>query len=103
MNRLSFDLRVRVLSALVEGNSIRGTARMCGVDKKTILWLLGDVGDACDVYQDQTIRGLRSERVQCDEIWSFCHAKERNCRSRSAAPRASAICRPGQPSTPIRS
>jgi IS1 family transposase len=78
MNRLSLDLRVQVLAALVEGNSIRGTARMTGVDKKTVLRMLADVGDACDVYLDQNVRGLRSERIQCDEIWSFCHAKERN-------------------------
>jgi len=78
MNRLSIDDRVRVLAALVEGNSIRGTARICGVDKKTVLRLLADVGDACDAYQDQTVRGLHSERVQCDEIWSYCHDKERN-------------------------
>jgi IS1 family transposase len=78
MNRLTLDLRVRVLAALVEGNSVRGTARIVGVDKKTVLRLLADVGDACDFYMDQNVRNLRCERVQCDEIWSFCHAKERN-------------------------
>jgi IS1 family transposase len=78
MNRLSLDLRVRILSALVEGNSVRGTGRIVGVDKKTVLRLLADVGDACDVYLDQTMRDLRPKRVQCDEIWSFCHAKEKN-------------------------
>lgn len=64
--------------ALVEGVSVRGTARMVGVDKKTVLRLLADVGDACDAYLDHTIRGLKSQRLQGDEIWSFCHAKERN-------------------------
>ena len=78
MNRLPLGTRVQVLSALVEGNSIRGTCRMMGVDKKTVLRLLADVGDACDRYMDETIRGLTCVRVQCDEIWSFCHAKERN-------------------------
>ncbi len=78
MNRLPLALRVQVLSALVEGNSIRGTCRMVGVDKKTVLRLLADVGDACDAYLDDTVHGLNCERIQCDEIWSFCHAKERN-------------------------
>lgn len=78
MNRLPLEGRVRVLSALVEGNSIRGTARIVGVDKKTVLRLLADVGDACDLYLFETIRDLKCERIQCDEIWSFCHAKERN-------------------------
>lgn len=78
MNRLPLSIRVQVLSALVEGNSIRGTCRMLGVDKKTVLRLLAEVGDACDNYMDDTIHGLQSQRIQCDEIWSFCHAKERN-------------------------
>lgn len=43
-----------------------------------MLRLLADVGDACDFYMDQNARGLRSERIQCDEIWSFCHVKECN-------------------------
>jgi IS1 family transposase len=78
MNRLPLAVRVQVLSALVEGNSIRGTCRMVGVDKKTVLRLLAEVGDACDGYQDDNVRGIRSQRLQLDEIWSFCHAKERN-------------------------
>jgi len=78
MNRLSLETRVQVLSALVEGNSIRGTCRMIGVDKKTVLRLLADVGDACYRYTDETMRHLSCVRIQCDEIWSFCHAKERN-------------------------
>uniref|UniRef100_E6PCL7 IS1 transposase n=1 Tax=mine drainage metagenome TaxID=410659 RepID=E6PCL7_9ZZZZ len=53
---------------------------MTGTDKKTVLRLLADVGDACDSYLDETVRGLTSEHIQCDEIWSFCHAKERNLR-----------------------
>ena len=78
MNRLPLAVRVQVLSALVEGNSIRGTCRMMGVDKKTVLRLLADVGYACDAYQFDSIRGVKCARIQCDEIWSFCHAKERN-------------------------
>lgn len=36
------------------------------------------MGDACDVYQVDNVRGVKSERLQLDEIWSCCHAKERN-------------------------
>ncbi|MBV9149250.1 MAG: IS1 family transposase, partial [Candidatus Eremiobacteraeota bacterium] len=46
--------------------------------KGTVLRLLADVGDACDRYQDETLRDLTCVRVQCDEIWSYCRAKERN-------------------------
>jgi IS1 family transposase len=80
MNRLPLEDRVRALAALVEGNSIRGTARMVGLDKKTVMRLLEEVGDACDLYQHDNLRNLSCVRVQCDEVWSFCHAKERNIR-----------------------
>jgi IS1 family transposase len=78
MNRLSLDARTRILSALVEGNSIRATCRMTGAAKGTVLKLLADVGDACGAFLDETMRGLRCRRIQCDEIWSFCGSKEKN-------------------------
>ena len=78
MNRLSLDDRARILSALVEGNSIRATCRMTGAAKGTVLKLLADVGDACGAFLDDTMRDLRCRRIQADEIWSFCTAKERN-------------------------
>ena len=78
MNRLSTSKRVAVISALVEGCSVRSTSRLTGVAKGTILRLLADVGMVCAKYQDETIRGIRSRRVQCDEIWSFVGAKQKN-------------------------
>jgi IS1 family transposase len=78
MNRLPLQKRVQVISALVEGTSLRATCRMTGVAMNTVLKLLADVGDACAEYHDENLRGLTSVRVQCDEIWSFCHAKQRN-------------------------
>lgn len=78
VNRLPLATRVQVLSALVEGNSIRATVRMTGVAKSTILRLLADVGDACDRYMDEAMRELTCVRVQADEIWTYCHAKEKN-------------------------
>lgn len=78
MNRLSKEKRSRVVAALVEGNSIRSTVRMTGVAKGTVLTLLADLGAACAKYQDQVLRDLHSKRIQCDEIWSFCYAKQKN-------------------------
>jgi hypothetical protein len=78
MNKLRKDKQVRVLSALVEGCSIRATVRMTGVAKNTIVKLLAEIGRACDRYQDKTLRDLPCSIIQCDEIWSFCHAKEKN-------------------------
>ncbi|MHC9064472.1 IS1 family transposase [Nitrospira sp. CMX1] len=78
MNRLTQAKRVQVISALVEGNSVRATCRMTGVCKKAVLKLLMDLGSACARYQDEHLRRLSCQRIQCDEIWSFCYAKEKN-------------------------
>ncbi len=78
MNRLTTARRVQIVSALVEGNSIRSTSRMTGAAKGTVLKLLADIGPQCVVYHDEHARDLSSLRVQCDEIWSFVHAKAKN-------------------------
>ena len=78
MNRLSTEKRAQILGALVEGNSIRATSRMTGAAKNTVIKLLGDVGLASLRYQDETLRDLPCKRIQVDEIWSFCYAKEAN-------------------------
>jgi IS1 family transposase len=78
MNKLPMAKRVAVVSALVEGNSIRSTARMTDVSKPTILKLLADLGRACAKFQGATITGVRARRVQVDEIWQFVYAKAKN-------------------------
>jgi IS1 family transposase len=78
MNRLPLEQRAQVLAALCECASIRAIVRMTGVAKNTILKLLADVGDACDEYQNATHRDLKCKRLELDEVWSFCHTKERN-------------------------
>ena len=78
MNRLSIERRARILGCLVEGNSLRATARMTDSAKNTVVKLLVDVGQACSEYQDKALRNLSCKRLQCDEIWSFCYAKEKN-------------------------
>jgi len=78
MNRLSNEDRIRVVACLVEGNSIRSTVRMTGIAKNTIAKLLVELGAACTKYQDETFRNLKLNRIQCDEIWSFVYAKQKN-------------------------
>ncbi len=78
MNRLSLEKRTQILKCLVEGNSIRATARICDVVKNTVIKLLCEVGEACSEYQDKHLRNLTCKRIQCDEIWSFVHSKEKN-------------------------
>src|SRR5712691_7020968 len=79
MNKLSTDERKQIVAALVEGNSLRSVARMTGIHRTTIMNLLCDLGRACSEYQDKVFRNLTSKRIQCDEIWSFVYAKDRNC------------------------
>lgn len=78
MSKLRYEKRTQVITALVEGCSINGTSRMTGVAKNTILKLLRDVGMACADYQDRVLQDLKCKRIQCDEIWQFCYAKEKN-------------------------
>ena len=78
MNKLNPARRAQVVAALVEGTSINATVRMTGVAKNTVLKLLADLGTACANYQDETFRNLNCQRLQADEIWSFCHAKAKN-------------------------
>jgi hypothetical protein len=78
MNRLSTEKRARVVAALVEGNSIRATCRLTGACKDAVLKLIRDLGVACASHHNAAVRGVCARRVQCDEIWSFCYAKEKN-------------------------
>ena len=78
MNKLNLTKRSQVLGCLIEGNSIRATSRLTGVAKNTVVKLLIDLGTACSKYQDQVLRNLNCRHIQCDEIWSFCYAKEKN-------------------------
>lgn len=78
MNKISKDKRAQIIRALVEGNSLRSTSRMCDVSINTVTKLLVDVGIACTEYQHKALKDLPCKRIQCDEIWSFCYAKQKN-------------------------
>jgi IS1 family transposase len=78
MNRLSIPERARIIAALVEGNSLRSTSRLCDVAFNTVLKLVPEVGIACADYHDAHVRNVRAKRIQCDEIWQFVGAKQKN-------------------------
>lgn len=78
MNQLSTAERAQIIRCLVEGNSLRSTARMTGFARNTISTLLVNLGRACAEYQDRALRNLASTRIECDEIWAFCYAKAKN-------------------------
>ena len=78
MNQLPTERRAAIIRCLVEGNSARATARLTGTSRATVLKLLVELGELCRVYQDQKLRNLNCQRIQCDEIWSFVGAKHKN-------------------------
>src|ERR1035437_943863 len=78
MKTLTNNQRAQVVACICEGNSIRATVRLTGISKNTITKLLVELGDACIDYQDRTLVNLKCKRIQCDEIWQFCYAKEKN-------------------------
>jgi IS1 family transposase len=85
MNQLPITKRVAVVAALVEGNSIRSTSRLTGISKTTILKLLAELGTACAAFHNEHVRNVRAQRIQCDEIWQFVGAKQKNVTPEQAA------------------
>src|ERR1051326_2087087 len=78
MKILKTEQRVAILRNLVEGVGINATCRITGIAKNTVLKLLRDIGEICAQHHDAKVRGLRSRRIECDEVWSFCYAKQKN-------------------------
>ena len=78
MNKLTHDKRVQVLNLLVEGNSMRATARIADVAFNTVAKLFIQTAKVCLDYQDKAFVNLTCKRLQLDEIWSFVYAKAKN-------------------------
>ena len=78
MNVLPFDKQLQIVNALVEGNSIRATSRIVGVEHKTVMRVLVRVGDACGQLLNERVRHIRAKRVQVDEIWTYVFKKQKN-------------------------
>lgn len=86
MNKLPMATRVQILSLLVEGSSLRSISRVAGVSINTVTKLLVDAGMVCATFHDNMVHDVQAKRVQCDEIWSFTYAKNKNLRTAKAAP-----------------
>ena len=87
MNRLSIKQRARIINLLVEGVSMRAITRLEGVGINTVARLLDAAGDAATAYHDEHVRGiLGNRRIECDEVWAFVYAKEKNVPRAKAAP-----------------
>ena len=85
-NKLTIAKRSQILSMLCEGSSMRSISRVVDVSINTVSALLVDAGKACAKHHDETVRNVHSKRIQADEIWSFCYAKQKNVATAKAAP-----------------
>jgi IS1 family transposase len=85
MNKLSIAKRAQILTLLCEGMSMRSIERVVGCSINTVDKLLRNAGEVTLAYHDEHVRGVKSQRVQCDEIWSFVHAKAKNVPKSSRA------------------
>ena len=87
MNRLSIKQRARIINLLIEGVSMRAITRLEGVGINTVARLLDAAGDAAIAYHDEHVRGIQGHRrIECDEVWAFVYAKEKNVPRAKAAP-----------------
>src|SRR6185295_4215335 len=86
MNKLSLAKRVQILTLLCEGMSMRSISRTVDVSINTVTRLLVDAGETCLDLHEELVTRVKAERVQCDEIWSFCYAKQKNVATAKAAP-----------------
>ena len=86
MNKLPLAKRTQILAMLCEGSSMRSISRVCDVSINTVSKLLVEAGEACLAIHDEAVRNVRAKRIQCDEIWSFCHAKQKNLAAAKPAP-----------------
>src|ERR1700682_1671593 len=87
MNRITPEPRAQLIGCLTEGCSIRSTMRLTNVSKKAVTRLLIEVGAVCAKFQDAAFRNLKCERLQVDELWSFCYCKQKNVTEEIAATR----------------
>jgi hypothetical protein len=86
MYTLSADKKLAVLSSLLEGNSLRSTSRMTGVDRNTVASLLLKTGDYCADLMDGAMRNLHCGFVQADEIWRYVPARKTNVSAKEIPP-----------------
>ncbi len=86
MNKLSSAKRVQILDMLVEGMSMRAVSRVADVSINTVSKLMVEAGQACAAYHDEAVRDVEARKIQCDEIWAFCYAKEKNVMLAKSAP-----------------
>jgi hypothetical protein len=77
MNRLTLEKQLKVIAHLVEGCSIRATARMAGAHRDTVMDLGTSIGDGCQQVHDRLFCNLNVAFIQIDEMWSYVRKKQK--------------------------
>ena len=85
MNKLPHEKRAQALQMMAEGISLRAMTRLTGISRTTLIKLLEDAGQAFSEYQDRVLVNLPCKRIQVDEAWAFCYAKQKNVQAAKAA------------------
>src|SRR5712672_3369318 len=78
MNYLSREKQIEIIAALCEGVGQRAVTRLTGTDRKTVARLALSVGRGCQELHDRLMVGVRVNRVELDEAWSFVGKKQKN-------------------------
>lgn len=78
MNYLPLEKKVGIIQLLVEGNSLRSTARATDTSLTTVQKLMEDVGKACLKFHSQNVVQVRCKYVECDEIYNWVYSKPKN-------------------------
>jgi IS1 family transposase/transposase-like protein len=73
--RIDLDRAAQIIGMLVEGSSVSAVARITDTDPHTIIDLMVLVGERCESFMAEQIRGIQVDDVQCDEIWQFIFCK----------------------------
>ena len=81
MNRLKREKQELALSLLVEGNSIRGTERITGAHRDTIMRLMASVSEACLYDMYSRFHDLECNYIEVDEIWTYVGKKQKRLTS----------------------
>ncbi len=78
MNVLPIEKQIQIINSLVEGCSVRSTARLVGVEHKTVLRVLLRTGERCQRLLDEKMRGIHSRLIQVDEMHGFVYVRQKN-------------------------
>lgn len=86
VNKLDTKTRAQMLATLCEGASMRSVSRLTDTSINTVSKLLVDAGRFCAGFHDAKVRGVKAQRVQVDEAWAFCYAKQKDIADAKSAP-----------------